>query len=199
MSGRSSLKPVEHRLCPSLRRQSIRESVGHQLCPGTWQLPVRSRIRPGQHFECKPVSHRLCPGTRRRCPWSLGPFSLAPPSASGLVPGQTHEAGENPPRFPRFRRQPGQHRSLPHYPSHAPGSSSGFCSSNFWSTATTFFGSPPLSRKNILGHVHQIVAVTGADITCINMKHSVQPMASLYSHTRGLFPEHHTIYHCMYT
>ena len=56
------------------------------------------------------------------------------------LPGQTHEAGETPPRFPRFRCQPEQPRSPPYYPTRqtAPGSSSGFCSSNFWSTTTPY-------------------------------------------------------------
>ena len=41
----------------------------------------------------------------------------------------------------------------------ATGSSSCFCSSNFWSTMTTFIGSPPLPRNEITGHRHQIVTV----------------------------------------
>ena len=51
--------------------------------------------------------------------------------------------------FRGFRHQPGQLRFSPHYPPRrtAPGSSYGFCSSYFWSTTTTFVGSPPLYRK----------------------------------------------------
>ena len=104
------------------------------------------------------VPDRACPPLLRRLPWRL-----AHPSVSGQVLGQPHEVGETP---TRFRRKPGQPRSPPYYLIHrtAPGSSSCFCSSNFWSTTTTFVGSPPLPRNEITGHGHQIVVVRGARI-----------------------------------
>ena len=101
------------------------------------------------------------------------------PSASGPAPVQTHKAGETPPRFPRFRHQPGQPRSPPGYlPCQtALRSSSGFCSSNLCSAPHRYPG------MKIPSHRHQIVAVTGAEnktnciFITILLQHSHQPVA----------------------
>ena len=135
-------------------------------------------------------------------------FGLAPPGTriDVSVPdharppalGKTHEAGENPPQFPRFRRQPGQPLSPPHRPPPrtAPGSSSSFC------FQTSGLLRPPSSAphrypgRKIQGHGHQIVAVRGTDNSTMSFKTfyyiTICLASGLLFPTRGLFPDTYT-------
>ena len=98
VSATPRVRPVCHRLCPGTRKRP----AWSQSLLGRWFIRAWARVGIA-------VPDQVCPPLRRQLP---GP--LVYPSAPTPVPDQTHEAGENSPQFPRFRRQSGHLRFPPH-------------------------------------------------------------------------------------